>query len=294
MIDIKQILDDYNIHYDTEGKNTQRGWINVNCPFCEDPSNHGGFNLSGQYYNCWQCGAKKLDRALSSILESDLWQTRKIMDEYETGLVIKQDPKKTPKANQIEFPKGTISIKSSHRIYLLDRDYTPGEIERIWYIKGTGHLGNYKHRIIIPIYLNNKIVSFTSRDITGKAILRYKACAIEDEVIHHKHICYGSDYIRNRRAIIVEGPLDVWRIGPGAIATFGTSFTPQQILFISEIIDEAFILYDRGAEKEAKKLYYNLTGLIKHVEIVSLPGKYKDPGEMKRKDVNILKKSLNF
>ena len=40
-------------------------------------------------------------------------------------------------------------------------------------------MGKYKNRIIIPIYYNNKLVSYHSRDITNKSKIKAKACEQE-------------------------------------------------------------------------------------------------------------------
>lgn len=293
MVDIKQLLQDHNVPFTTEGKNTQRGWVNVCCPKCSDSSNHGGFNIQGGYYNCWQCGHTKLPEILSLLIGCSYPEARELIKEYDNAIEYTVE-RKTPKRKEIIFPKDTreLSELRPHRKYLERRNYDPEEIVRLWKVKGTGFLGSYKFRILIPIILNQKIVSYTARDITDRAQLRYKSCKIEEEVIHHKHICYGTDYVKYRRAIIVEGPMDVWRIGPGALSTFGTAFTPQQLIFLSTIIDEAFILYDREeqAQKDAQKLYYGLSGIINHVEIIEPPTYAKDPGQMKEKDAEDMRK----
>jgi len=43
-----------------------------------------------------------------------------------------------------------------------------------------------------------------------------------------KSVLYGVDYIRHA-AVVVEGPADAWRVGPGAVATFGVVVTPDQL-----------------------------------------------------------------
>ncbi len=290
MVNIKQFLDDYNIQQFTEGKNTQAGWINIQCPFCQDNSNHGGFNISGGYYNCWQCGGHNIIQVIIKLLECSYWKAKQIVDEYEVAAVLKENKKKVPGARIIEFPKGTGNLQPHHKKYLIKRGFDPEEIINLWGIRGTSHLGPYKFRIIIPITLNDKIISYTARDITDRAELRYKACAIEKEVVHHKHIVYGADYVKKRRAIISEGPTDVWRIGPGSLATFGTAFTPQQILFLCNLLDEAYILFDNAAKAEAYKLGNQLGALIDHVEVLHDYGA-KDPDKMSMSDIKQLRKN---
>jgi len=49
--DVEQFLYDYSVSYTTSGKNVSQGWIGVQCPFCDDHSSHGGFNINEGYYN---------------------------------------------------------------------------------------------------------------------------------------------------------------------------------------------------------------------------------------------------
>lgn len=292
MFDVKQFLEDKNIEYSTEGKNTQRGWANIQCPMCGDSSNHGGFNLTTGHYNCWHCGHHWTDQIVAKLLTCSVVEARKIIEEYQTGSAIIERKPVVKNNTKLDFPVGTKGISKRHKNYLIKRNFDPKEIEKTWKIKGTGFLGDYKFRIIIPVILNGVMVSYVGRDITEQADLRYKACKMEDEITHHKHILYGIDYVKNREAIIVEGATDVWRIGKGAIATFGTSYTAQQLLMMATSLDTAFVLYDRDAFEKAKQLQTSLSGLIKHVEIIVLPPNIKDPSDMEQLVANRLRKEI--
>ena len=59
-MNIIQLFEDYKIPYFTEGyKYCRPGWVNIDCPFCiGSPGPHLGYNLSGNYFNCWRCGGK--------------------------------------------------------------------------------------------------------------------------------------------------------------------------------------------------------------------------------------------
>src|SRR5690606_7407018 len=95
-------------------------------------------------------------------------------------------------------------------------------------------------------------VSFQARDITGRSEAKYLACPRERERIHHKHIVYGRGLPRRSRTlIVVEGPLDVWRLGGRAVATFGIKFTMEQVLTIADLADKFLVLYD--AEPQAQE-----------------------------------------
>lgn len=291
MFDIQQFLEDYNIPYWIEGKNTGMGWINIQCPFCNDHSNHGGFNIQKEYYNCWKCQFHKINEVICKLLNVSFSKANQIIKQYETIIHIKKQYRKKQIFNkELKYPKGTKKLKDMHKNYLEKRNFDPELLEKTWQLKGTNHIGDYRFRIIAPIIINKKPVSYIGRDITDKSSLRYKTCTIQNEVIHHKNILYGLDFVQNRKTIIVEGITDVWKIGKGAVALFGTNYTKKQVLKIIHNIDTAFIMLDNDAEKQANKLSFDLAGLIKHIEIIHIS--MKDPASMKQEDANYLKKTL--
>ena len=57
--DIINYLENREIDYHKAGeKNVGKGWININCPFCDDPSWHLGINLKSKFFNCYICEQK--------------------------------------------------------------------------------------------------------------------------------------------------------------------------------------------------------------------------------------------
>ena len=223
----------------------------------------------------------------------------RILEKYTTG---KKQRKKTRaglkklKSDKCILPAGTGPLEDRHKKYLIGRGYDPEELEEIWDIRGTGPVGRYKFRIIAPIYLDGELVSYQGRDITDKSPLRYKACAQEDEVIDHKEIVYGLDLLEGDTAVIVEGLFDTWRMGPGALATFGTSFTLSQALLISRSVKRAFLLYDseRAAQIEAEKMANMLVAFKVETEILIMEKQGIDPGDLSPKEAREIMKELGF
>lgn len=287
MIDILQVLNDHNIPYWTEGKNCQKGWVNITCPFCDDISNHGGFNIEKQYYNCWNCGWYSLERIFKNILNIPF---KDIIEEYSIHYFKSKDRKQEKKP--FSFPEGIQPIRFMHRRYLEQRNFDPDKIENEWKIVGTEYMGDYKYRIIAPIYFHGEIVSYQGRDITDRQVLRYKACPKEKEIIHHKHIVYGIDHIKNEQTIIVEGITDVWRLGKGVVCCFGTSYTRSQLYLLSNCLKKASIIFDNEstAQMKAEKLATELSLLNVSTEIIQISA--KDPAELLQEDANYLRKNL--
>lgn len=294
MFDAQSFLEDYNIPFAVEGKNTQTGWVNIDCPFpnCNDTSNHGGFNLSKSYYNCWKCGFHYLNDTISILINVSRREADSIIKEYDihtSQTVIKESIKN--KRGKLELPKGTAPLQFVHKQYLRKRNFVPEELVVTWDLQGVWQFGDYKYRIIAPIYYNNKLVSYQGRDITDRSPYRYKACAKKNELIHHKYILYGLDYVQNMSMIIVEGITDVWRLGKGAVALFGVGYTIQQIRMIKKKAKKVFILFDYAATEQADKLSWELAILGISVEIINAPFT-EDPGSMKQEDADYIKKQL--
>jgi len=286
-----ELLNHLSIEFSESGKHHTQGWVQVHCPYCEVDSTPGGVHLSKFYYHCWRCGWRRLPdilSQLSGIPEHEIKKLLKNLAPTESTFSLETERKET----DLHLPPGTGEMKRNHLRYLRTRKFNSKEMKQHWDLKGIGHMGPYKFRIIAPIYLDGVLVSFQGRDTTGKSELKYKACSKENEVIHHKHILYGMDHIRNRKAIIVEGITDAWRIGPGAIATFGIQFTPQQVFLLAQRLDEVYIAFDAEdlAQEQAQKLGYELDSFGIKTSLICI--EEGDPGDLNKAQVTEIRELL--
>ena len=282
MFNVRQFLEDYKIDYIEHGSNWQPGWVMINCPCCPDgdPSQHGGFCLSSGHYHCWRCGGHHVTKIINALVGTNNSESWKLVNKYGGWVDNEQNVESTVvNATTIELPTGTGELLAMHRKYLIDRNFDPDKLIKEWGIKGTNHRGSYKFRVMIPVYLNGRLVSYQGRDITDKQRLRYKACKLEKEVVCHKHTLYGIDKIFNRKCVVVEGVTDVWRLGVGAVGTFGTEFKLQQVLMLAKNVDKAYLMFDQGAEEKLQKLDMMLQSQGVETEQISFEG-FDDPGEM--------------
>lgn len=288
MFNPEKFLLDYGISHAVSGKNTSPKFINIQCPFCADSSTHGGFHRTDGYYNCWLCGHHSLSETIRELLGIDLYQAIRILKKYQErpytkGLRgISEESKEI--ISKVSFPMGTSKLKKIHKEYLKKRNFNPNQLEKEWRILGTEYLGNYKFRIVIPIYFNGNLVSYQARDITGESGLRYKACSKNNEILHHKHLLYGLDKIKSDKIIVCEGIFDCWRLGKGAVATFGIEYTTKQLLLLAAGFSKIFILFDSEfqAQKQADKLASELVGLGRDVEILDI--EKGDPADLSDKE----------
>ncbi len=278
MFDFKKFCNDYNIEIPDETKNTNIGWINVNCPFCisGDYSNHLGFNITNDYMNCWKCGHHSLYEYVQTITKEN---PISIIKKYNADNIIqKKLNQKIIKNNKIILPGN--KLLNIHKKYLLKRNFDPDYLQTKYNIKGSSNLGEYKFRIIIPIYYQSKVVSFQTRDITGKQKLKYVSCPKEKEIIHHKKLLYNIDNCKEKFIIIVEGVFDVWRLGDNSACTFGTGYSIAQVKQLKNY-KKVYIIFDNeiDAQKKAKRLALQLDNIgIKAFNI--LLDNENDPAEL--------------
>ncbi len=291
----KQFLEDYNIQYHTEGADCSPGYVNIQCPFCDDTGHHGGFNIEKGFYSCWRCGGHSLENVIRALLEIKYRQAEDIRNYYTSKVSVDDQAIKRKAPTRLRLPKEVNSpLPKKHRQYLRSRNFDPDRIETDFDLHGTGLLGNYKNRIIAPIYYNKKLVSYQGRDITNRHALRYKACKKSDEVIHHKYILYNIDNAKDRQAIVVEGITDVWRLGHGSVATFGTGWTNQQLNILVDRFDLIYIFYDDEAQDKADKLATVFSSFRNKEAIIVYDTDYEDPASMPQADADKMMSEMNF
>lgn len=299
MINFEQLLTDYPVSIST----AETGWVQIQCPFCISSTTgikkHGGLNIQEEYYNCRKCGWKPLDLILGEVLNLPKKQIKILLKKYKGDPLSKNERKEIIKS-PFSLPNYCKEMTDRHRQYLEKRKFNSWELEREWGLLGTNHHGDYKLRIIAPIFLDNKIVSYQGRDITGKSPLRYKSCKTSMEIIHHKHILYGFDKLQETKhkdkCIIVEGVTGAWRLGAGTIATFGIGFTQQQALFLAKRqIKTAFIMFDpeEKAQEQAELFSHLLCGFGLEVKIIDMSEeKGDDPGELSDERAKLISREL--
>ena len=296
MFDIIQFCQDYNIQYWDQGKNVSPGWVNVSCIWCGDDSNHLGWNIYGSYFNCWKCGVHRLEATVQKILKITYQKALDIVWEYSKEVQHSQYVH-APKASATSISLPGTSLTKFHRKYLSNRKFDPDQIIRDYGVTGTGpkeewqgHL--YELRIIIPIYFHQKLISFQGRDFTDKQKERYKGCPLEKSVMNYKHVLYNWDNATSSRVVVVEGIVDVWRLGSGFVASFGTSMTSSQIHLLSSK-EEVLFLFDPepAAHKKAVEYASQLASMGIRTEVVELDGD-QDPGDLTTAQAAEVRKEL--
>lgn len=289
------------------------GWVNTPCPFCSgNPGNHLGYcvdpasRFAGRFV-CHRCGGKGTLRALSRLLrvedEGRLWA---IMAKYGsvTPRAALAPTRKAKVLRTVDLPPLTRrlgEVPGAVR-YLRGRGFDPEEIERLWRVGATGPGSVVKgksgsldmsYRIIIPVLLNGRVVTYQGRDWTGKSPRKYLACLPELEGWPIKETLYGLDEAGDSQEVaLMEGVTDVWRWGPGAVACFGVKHRPEQVRLLARRFDRVLVAFDPegGAKVQSRRILRELKELGVEVRRLLLP-KGKDPGDMAREDLLRLARS---
>ena len=259
----------------------REGWVCLKCPFCSGKAgNHLGFNPRANVFTCFRCGRHGKYETVGLLLNVDKGKAYDLCKKYALNVWeqerLENDKRKnksfTPKKGKDKFLlPGTDTPMRMHTEYLENRSFDTLDLISVWGIKFTHRVGEYAYRVVIPITYKNRVVSFTTRDVTNQAQDRYLACPPSEALRHHKDCVYGLDQSTYKTCIVVEGPFDVWRIGVGAVCTFGTGYTHTQAKLIASRFEKSYILFDpeeKEAAQRAEGLSQVLSGYPKHKSLV--------------------------
>jgi 5S rRNA maturation endonuclease (ribonuclease M5) len=294
LLNIKQLYQDYHVQTaPAYHKHSRLGWINTTCPFCftQNQGFHLGYNQNKGYFFCWRCGWHSVSQSLNLILKIEKKLINSIIKKYAI-FATKQSNLSLPTPETLKMPEGCGPLKAQHRKYLINRNFNPDNLIAEWGLQATENWGSNKFRIIAPIEFEHQIVSYQGRDWTNKQSAKYKACPKEKEILPHKKILYGLDKAICETCIVVEGITDVWRLGPGAIATFGAEYTPSQLLLITKRFKKAFLLFDcdTAGKKASEKMTIELENM--NIDTETLELKSGDAGDLSDIDAKKIMKEL--
>lgn len=292
MFDAERYLKDFGIPYSTSGPDISIGWVGIACPFCRDHASHGGFSPD-DYYSCWRCGWHSIEDVVSRLERLQYHEACQRVSEYQ----IREKKTKyrvynrSERVSIVKVP-GDKPLGQIHQRYLRSRGFDPDQLAEKYGLLGAGPVGPYKFRLIAPIYFNGEIVSYQGRDVTGKAEIPYKACPKDQEIIEHKNIVYNIDNVPGDRCLVVEGIFDVWRLGDGAVATFGVGFRWAQVEVLAARFKKIFLVYDGEPKAQAKARAMVQALVSLGVEAKNCLLSHGDPGEMSEDDARKLKEEL--
>lgn len=294
-LDMAQLLADYGVEF----RESSNGWLQLHCPLCYRGDGKMGLGWSGTVFNCFRCGRLRLMDVLPPLLRLTPPKTIEVLVKYRKRVIPRSNMDHTSSAVLggvlgVKMPSGTGKLTAPHLKYLKSRGFDP-ETARTWGLLGTGAVGPLPWRIVAPIVQDGKAVCWQARAISPDARERYKTCPDAEAVIQAKDCLYGIDQARERSTVVVtEGITKVWRLGPGAVATFGATVTERQAELLWMGWKAIFILFDRdeAGNAGAAKLAGTLAPLGMKVVIIQLPNELRDAADMTQEDADQLMGNL--
>jgi hypothetical protein len=300
-MNFEKLFRDYNVPYSLR---INRGWVNCNCPYCDTKSTsfNLGFNPAGNYYHCWKSKHNyPIRQVLSTLLNVSESSIDNILMDYQ-GVGETLSEKKTSNIKYLELPTNTFT--KAERKYLKSRDFDPKYLYKKYHVVGGGIDGYWKFRIIIPVFYQGQLLSWTGRSILSKEKLkqldipRYKNLSIEKSIKNIKELFFNIDNCKSDTVVLTEGAFDVLRFDGNAICSMGTELTESQINLLASRFRKIFILFDNEpeAQKKARKFGLQLSSIGIDIEVVNAYEDFgkNDMGECSREEIESIKKELEI
>ncbi len=254
-----------------------------------DRSNHGAFSPEGTAYSCFRCGKHSVKKVIATFTSwQEAWTLVKEYSDtlsfYEGTHIERASAVKWPPDNSVEMP-------SLHAQYLHKRGYDPKQLRDLYGVQCVYQTGAFKYRVVIPVYVGGKIVTYVGRDVTDKASLKYKNLSERNSILPVKETVYNLDSI-HKTAIICEGIFDAWRFGAHGVCVFGLQFTASQTKALATRIERAFIVFDAEPTAYEKALELGEILSFQGVDVEVIGIDMKDPGEMSQAEADEIKHEL--
>ena len=246
-MELVRILQQLGIDYREHGQHrkSRANWIQICCPYCMHGDFYHGLSIESRASVCWNCGKHRIGETLSRASGKPLREVLKLL-----GFADRRTAAPSVHTGKYTPPPKIIDLPPAHRRYLESRGFNPDTLAQMWGIRGIGLAARLKWRIWIPICnAKGRPVSWTTRSIAAESSSRYMSADPSEESVSAKSLLYGEQFCKHA-VIIHEGPIDVWRTGPGACGTLGLQVTAPQMLKIARY-PQRWICFD--AEKAAQK-----------------------------------------
>lgn len=298
MIDFRSLCRDLSVPMIESGHHhVHHGWIQIHCPFCSNGRDgwHLGFNIQKGNFNCWRCGSHRAWDVLLKLLGSEM-ASKKAWAQYRLDHSFTLEVTKAPvivRRKTVWTPPGIGELRKPHLDYLRGRLFDPQKLQDQWGLKGTGPLSgtSWNWRVLFPIHnARGHIQAYGGRAIHKDVTPKYRMPDNKNLPVDPKQLLYGIHLVHNT-VIVVEGPADVWRLGPGAVASLGVDWSLEQASLLKEI-PRRFIMFDpdRPGQKRARKLAEWLGSYNGETELIT--GLQTDPGDLPQQYADDLMRDL--
>ncbi len=300
-----------------------RGYINIHCPFCgdTDQSYHLGLHKSGR----WTCYRDPVShkgsdphRIIMRLIGCNYEQANsyvlddvvELSDFDEAASEFMLDNNELKQQDQLEFPtefRPLTSPRGRAKMYwnylITKRGFRSSDTPKLTrrYDLHYCDKGMWRGRIIIPIQINEKLLSWTGRTVYDTEELRYRSLSHKKDaeprgLVNVRDLLFNYDNAikeHHHVCVIVEGPLDVIKVdyyghryGICAVGTFGTGIREAQLDMLYSIREKCDILVVCG-DQNAEVNVMNLLSAAYDIDVqnLPLPDNVKDPAELTKHEI---------
>ncbi len=182
------------------------------------------------------------------------------------------------------IPLHELPIQHSACDYLRQRGFDPALLGRRLQVgycqRAEPCFGPAQGRLIIPVHRRGQLVGWQARYLGDgyqlKGVHKYHSMPgmPRAELLYNHDQALAYPYV-----VVCEGPTDVWRVGPAAVALFGKTMSSRQRQLLAAGWGKgvAIILLDGEASAEACRIDRELLGWVSRRVLVPLPDG-GDPG----------------
>lgn len=333
MFDWQSFFDKHGINYVEQGPNVAQGNINIHCPFCgaSDKSEHLGVNLTNNYWGCWRDAShrgKAPQRLIVALLGCSYIEANNIVGRRVQGLTdgfasMSDDPDNIFTAideisrdqHELEFLDSFRDIRSTgltkrYFTYIRNRGFSKNSTHELieQFSLKCCLFGKWAGRIIIPVFNDDELFTWTGRSIRKFDQLRYMSLSDKPEKAEEsgdplalgsiKEVLFNESALKHggKKLFVVEGPFDVLKLdffaqryGCRAVGLFGMTVSQTQLYSIIELagrFDEVVILLDSKEQDVIMRLSAELS--VIGAQIGCMPDNVDDPGDLSLVEVKRL------
>jgi hypothetical protein len=291
-LDLTSMLDALGIEWEDESHpNVTRHCIGICCPYCGDDDYHCGIFKSGKNFSCFRCQSTGPFFSLVNRITGIGW--REFLSWVELHGRPQQQSGGADAVTKV-FQGGGANADSAPKTYVTLPPYCrsidnamklsppfrkfakkrrfPPETFEAWGCQVCIH-GKWAHRLIIPIKDKGKMIGFQCRAMLDDMEPKYDSppgVRISDYLYNlEKGLHEGT-------MILVEGVFDVWRLGEGSVATFGSHVSSMQRNRILEVEpSELVFAWDNDPDSDIQTRALNAARqwlpFVERVKVITLP-----------------------
>ena len=277
-----------------------------------------GIIPSKGFYGCWRDSkhrGRNFSRVIKALLDCSWEEANRIAGNeaaFEDGddllamanALFDEDKKEESKvlggAKFLCLPKefkeiGDTVLAKPYYQYLKGRGFT--QIEKLVnkYEIYCCRVGEWKNRLVFPMYYKDKLITWQARTIHRNAALPYKDLSVDESVRHPKFFLYNFDSLKRGGKVLMvsEGIFDMLKLdyyspaGFRATCLFTKSMTDEQMYLLIELsllYKEVWLVLDEDAYGQMLDMAPELF-MIQNLRSVHLPDGVGDSGAMSEDEV---------